>query len=372
MKPIFIPDYKNTIMNVTCSILKHYGYPTKYDTIPACDRLLEKNHRNVILILIDGLGKSIIDKYPSASANLRSDYVDTISSVFPPTTVAATSSVLTGEPPVVTGWLGWSQYLKEEDRSVVLFTNKDYYDDSVVFREHLANKYVPYENIYAKIKRAAPDVSTKEIFPAFREPHHDTFHKQCETIIDTIAEPGRHFVYTYWDKLDYNMHAEGPDSELIKATLGDIDEAYRYLIDNIPEDTIIILLADHSQVAVLPINLWEYPDLTDTFVHLPSIESRAAAFFIKNDMKVAFESLFTKYFGKYFILYRTEEVLAMNLFGYGEEHPLLREFLGDYLAIAIEEYHFRFKKDSFVMKGQHAGFLMEETLVPLIIHDKKR
>ena len=372
MKPIFIPDYKNTVMNVSCSILKHYGYPTKYDTILLCDRLLAKNYRNIVLILIDGLGESIIERYHDVTANLRRDHVDTISSVFPPTTAAATTAVLTGEPPVVTGWLGWSQYLKEEDRSVILFTNKDYYDDSISFSEHLADKYVPVEQIYSKIKKVAPDVKTKEIFPAFKEPLHDSFMKQCQTIIKTIDEPGRHFVYVYWDKLDYNMHAEGPASDLVKTTLAEIDNSYGYLTGNLPDDTIIILIADHSQVGVLPIDLSEYPDFTSTFLHWPSIESRATAFFIKGDQKPIFESLFVKYFGKHFILYRTEEVLGMHLFGYGAEHPRLREFLGDYLAVAIDEYHFRFRSDTFVMKGQHAGLLAEESLVPLIIHEKKR
>jgi predicted AlkP superfamily pyrophosphatase or phosphodiesterase len=372
MKPLFIPDYKHTIMNVSCSILKHYGYPVKYDSIALLDDKLEKNYQNIVLILIDALGKSIIDKYPSETTNLRKDYVDTVSSVFPPTTVAATTSVLTGEPPIRTGWLGWSQYIKEEDKSVILFTNKDYYDDDFVFTENIANKYVPITNIYAKIKEASPDVETKEIFPAFREPEHDSFHKQCETIIKIVSNPGRHFVYTYWDKLDYNMHQDGPESELIRKTVSDIDEAYHFLTENLPKDTIAIVIADHSQIGVLPINLFEYKDVIDTFAHEPSIESRAAAFFIKKGKESEFEDLFTKHFGRYFILYKPEEVLGMNLFGFGEEHPRLRGFLGDYLAIAIDNYHFRFRNESFVMKGQHAGFLAEETLVPLIVHEKRR
>ena len=127
-------------MNVSCSILKHYGYPTKYDTILLCDRLLAKNYRNIVLILIDGLGESIIERYHDVTANLRRDHVDTISSVFPPTTAAATTAVLTGEPPVVTGWLGWST-ISKEDRSVILFAAR-LYDDSISFFEHLADKYV--------------------------------------------------------------------------------------------------------------------------------------------------------------------------------------------------------------------------------------
>ena len=158
---------------------------------------------------------------------------------------------------------------------------------------------------------------------------------------------------------------------MIPDTLRAIDDAYGYLRDHLPQDSLVILIADHSQIAVSPLPICEREDLWNTLLHEPSIESRAAAFFVKPDQKELFEELFHKYYGSHFILYKAEEVLGMNLFGFGEEHPRLREFLGDYLALAIDNYNFQFRNSGFVMKGQHAGFLAEETLVPLIIYAKK-
>jgi len=60
----------------------------------------------------------------------------------------------------------------------------------------------------------------------------------------------------------------------------------------------------------------------------------------------------------------------MNLFGYTSEHPRFREFLGDYMAIAISDMYFVFFQTDFFMKGQHAGLTSEEMLVPLVVFSK--
>lgn len=371
MKPILFPDYKNSVLNVANSILKYYGCPVMHPSLITIDERLNRKFRNVILILVDALGDAILDKHPQESSHLKHDKVSTITSVFPPTTVAATTSVLTGLPPITTGWLGWMQYVKEEDKNVVFFTNKDYYNESTEFSYQVANKYVPIKQIYEIIEEHNPDVLTKEIFPAFRDPEHDSFLKEMQSVVKTCKEPGKHFVYAYWDKLDYTMHEVGPDAQETKDVLKLIDGGYLYLKENLPDNSIVFVIADHGQVAVSPIEIREYKDLWDTFSVAPSIESRATAFFIKPDRKTEFESLFLEYFRDKYVLYKSEDVLKMNLFGFGKKHPKIDEFIGDYLGIAIDNYYFKLNSGPFTMKGQHAGLLAEETVVPLIIFEKK-
>ncbi|MGE0003117.1 MAG: alkaline phosphatase family protein [Candidatus Izemoplasmatales bacterium] len=370
MYPIVFPNYQNSIMNVTASILRHYGVKTEIVGNPLLDQFLKKKHRNIVYILVDALGANMLDQHDILSVQLNKDRIGNITSVFPPTTVAATTSVLTGRPPIETGWLGWCQYVREVDKSVIFFLNKDYYSEKS-FDENLSDVVAPVTKIYELIEEAKPSVKTTEIFPAFREPRHDTFQKQCESIVALCDEPGEHFMYCYWDKLDTLMHEGGLSSPDVKAMLAEIDKAYKFLVDHVADDTLIVLLADHGQVDVCPIELRRYPDLWETFRHEPSVESRAAAFFIQEEKKEKFVELFNKYFRQYFILLPREEVLQMNLFGYGVKHPRLDEFLGDYMAIAIDHYYFKMSTDSFFMKGQHAGLLEGEMMVPLIVHSKK-
>lgn len=371
MYRIVFPDYQNSILNVTTSILKHYGVSSKYTTNATLDEILKKKYRNVVYILVDALGTEILKRHHQVSPELNKDCVQEITSVFPPTTVSATTSVLTGLPPITTGWFGWCQYVKELDKSVVFFLNRDYYNEATVFEENVASKIVSVKKIYEMIEEKNPSVKTMEIFPAFSQPHHDTFMKQCHTIFSTCEEAGEHFIYTYWDKLDTIMHDKGPGSIEVNNMVASIEAGYIYLKENLGEDTIVILIADHGQVGVCPIELRRYTDIWDTFIHEPSIESRAATFFIKDEKKDEFETLFLKYFREYFILLKKSDVIEMELFGPGISHERFDEFIGDYLAIAVDHYYFKMAEGPYFMRGQHAGLLEEEMMVPLIIHTKK-
>ena len=48
-----------------------------------------------------------------------------ITTVFPATTVAATTSMMTGLNPVETGMLGWDMYYKDIDKTITVFMNSE-------------------------------------------------------------------------------------------------------------------------------------------------------------------------------------------------------------------------------------------------------
>lgn len=371
MKPIVFPNYQQSILSLSNSLLAHYGAKTHHATLPIVDEFLKKGYRNVLLVLIDGLGQANLDRLSDPHSVLREHRIGTINSVFPPTTVAATTAIMSGKAPIETGWLGWCQYVAELDKSVVFFTNKDYFNDDTVFDHPVAARHVPYVSIYEQIEAASPDVRTHEIFPAFRTPQNDTFVKQVEAVLAATKEPGRHFAYVYWDQLDSLMHEFGPGSVEVKRQLDQIEEGVALLNEQIGEDTIVLLTADHGQVDVCPIDLTKYTALWDTFAHEPSIESRATSFFVKPGLEPHFESLFKLFFRDYFVLYKKEDVLQMELFGPGTAHPKISEFLGQYLAIAIDSYYFKTNRGRFEMKGQHAGLCADEMLVPLVVLRKR-
>ena len=61
MKNIFFPDYNNSILNFSCSILKHFKIHTKHNSLPEIDNILTKQFQNVVVILLDGLGINILE-----------------------------------------------------------------------------------------------------------------------------------------------------------------------------------------------------------------------------------------------------------------------------------------------------------------------
>ena len=115
----------------------------------------------------------------------------------------------------------------------------------------------------------------------------------------------------------------------------------------------------------------DYPEIMDCLVRMPSIEPRALNLFIKEERKAEFPKLFEEAFGDKFWLLTKEEVLEKKLFGPGTEHPLFREMLGDFLAIAISDTSlFNTHLEARLMPGGHAGLSEEELRIPLIVVEK--
>ena len=162
------------------------------------------------------------------------------------------------------------------------------------------------------------------------------------------------------------MHEEGTCTPHIKKILNDISKTL-HKIQRKTNNTIAFVSADHSQVDVIPIALYTYYDLLDCLYAPYSCDSRTAFFFVKDDKKEEFERLFNLYFiGKY-KLFKKQEVIDNHIFGYGEEHPMFKKIIGDYVAVAIDKYFFLQTAEYPLFKGHHAGALKEEAIIPLIV-----
>ncbi|MFW5888899.1 MAG: alkaline phosphatase family protein [Bacillota bacterium] len=364
-KNIIFPDYDRSLLSITTSILKHYNIESEYKSLPYLDSLLTNNYRNVIFVLVDALGTEIINKHSDKASFLKNNLRDSLTTVFPSTTTSATTTALTGIPPVVSGWVGWQQFIKEEKRHVVFFMNKDYYDDEHEFAYNVADKFVKTKTIYEKIKLANMEVNTSEIFPKFKQKNHETINDQVTTCLKTIDNDKRNFIYMYWDQVDSKLHDYGTKSKEVADEINQVNQAIKRLFNQASKDSLIIVTADHGQIDIEPIKLFEYEDITQMLKEKPAIEARATAFYVKDEYKEDFPKVFNKHFYDKFVLYKSEDLLNMNLFGYGKIHPKLKEFLGDYFSIAIDKYAFNLlnKKPH---KATHAGIVKDEMLIPLI------
>ena len=59
---IVMPNYNHCILNTITSILKYYNVETQHESLESLDRILEKRYKNVILLVLDGLGEQILNK----------------------------------------------------------------------------------------------------------------------------------------------------------------------------------------------------------------------------------------------------------------------------------------------------------------------
>lgn len=366
---IIKPDFENSIMNVSNSFLKHYNIKTNYPGIKELDDLLVNNFDHIIYILLDGMGINVIKEHLSKEDALRKHVTKEITSVFPPTTVAATNSVLSGLPPISTGYLGWVQYFKDEDTDMAVFLNKDFYTNKeydLVFRD----KYLAYENIVSQIHRHNPTIITNQFFPGFID-GSDTksFKDEIDKVLLVTHNTDQSFNYLYWTQPDLTEHEFGTKSQEVKTVVQDINKDFEELLKNLPDNTLVTVIADHGLVDVEEINLFDYSTLVNMLTRKPSIEPRAINFFVKEEFIHQFKDEFNKNFQGKYVLLSKEEIYKSNTFGEGQKHKLIDMFIGDYLGIAVDKYMFTLSGEK-KYKAHHAGLTEDEMMVPLIIYTK--
>ena len=117
-------DYNKCLTNLASSISKYFGIEPFHNTLDSLDDALSSNPKNVVLILCDGMGYNILNRTLDKDSFLVSHIKEPISSVFPPTTTAATTSVMTGLNPNEHCWLGWEIYIKDVNNVVIMYQNK--------------------------------------------------------------------------------------------------------------------------------------------------------------------------------------------------------------------------------------------------------
>ena len=89
---VFLPQYKNSILSLSNTILKYYGVASSFTGLASVQQRLKKRPKNIVLWILDGLGVDLLSNTIAATSFLRQHVIQTLSSVFPPTTAAATTT----------------------------------------------------------------------------------------------------------------------------------------------------------------------------------------------------------------------------------------------------------------------------------------
>jgi len=354
------PEYGNSIANLACSILRYYGVQPPNPTLLQADELLQKEYKNVVLILLDGMGMKTLEKEVSFDGFFRKNLRCSYSSTFPPTTVAATTAVMSGLYPNQSAWLGWTGYFEALDRNVVYFLNKDYDTGEKIEGLNVAQTYVPFVNIREPLEAAG--IHTHWL-TSWNSSACKTYGGMCGEIKRLSESEGRQFIYAYWEEPDNTMHKKGVHTAETHKLLKTLEIETEQLAASL-QDALLIVTADHGLIDSNTTLLSKDEEIMSCLVRKPSIESRAMNLFVKEDHKERFEQLLRKRYGEHYQLLPMEEVKKRQLFGCGQDHPRLPGMLGHYLAIATDEVTLRMKDKKYI--GEHGGMTAEEMIIPLI------
>ena len=354
------PDYENCIANLPNSVLKAFGVRPVGASLPLMDGLLQTPHRNTIVLLLDGMGMSILERCLPRSGLFRSHLAGTYRSVFLSTTVAATTSVLSGLQPCEHSWLGWDCYYPQLGKNVTVFLNTLQGTEEQAAPFNVAGTFTPYESVPEKIRKNGGDA---RVIAPFLPPRPRSIEELCACIRKACAEPGRKYIYAYCDQPDGLLHREGCGSETVRGALAHIEAVIGAMAEEL-EDALLVITADHGHIDTEYAVLQDYPRICDCLVRLPSLEPRVLNLFVKEGKTEQLENEFRKEFGSRFLLMPTEEALEKNLFGTGRRHPLFRSMLGDRLAIATDNLSIYFNQERW--RSMHGSVTEEEMMIPLI------
>jgi hypothetical protein len=367
---LVFPDYSHSILNLAVSVLRSYGCPSHHPSLPLLDLKLAEPWSKRIFLILDGMGDAFVRSQLAETGFFRTHQADTLTSVYPCTTTAATTSMLSGLSPAEHGWLGWSPWFREYGRIIDVFINRDSLSGQEILPA--AGELMPFEDLTRQIYAATRgQVGLHQIQPNFAVDGVDTFDQMIERMRGYVALPGPQLILAYWHQPDSLMHMYGPGSQTVQKEVLAYEKQLEDLMNEI-SDTLLVVSADHGQVPVTrEVYLDDYPDILDCLVLPPTLETRAVSFFTKQHRRNEFRQRFQAAFGDCYRLLEREEGLALSLFGPGRPHRKTDDFLGDFLACATGEviirYHGRFDRTHQVFHGHHAGLCADEMRVPLIL-----
>lgn len=320
-------NYNECITNLACSIQEYFGIENRHNTLSYVDDILrEKNPDNVVLILFDGMGSRILNRVLEGNSFLIKNRYKEITTVFPATTVAATTAIRTGLNPVESGMLGWNMYYNKLDKTITTFFGYEKGDKE----EKILQDAVKYRKENMKEKTIVDQINEKNIFKAYElmpfgeDPYND-IEDMFSKIENICKKEGRKYIYAYDVEPDSSMHQTGSDSNIVKDLIRKRNDMVEKLYNNLKgTNTVIFVIADHGHMNVENIFLKDYPEIKEMLLRTTSLEQRAVNMFVKEEYKEKFKQVFNNEFEDDFYLCSKEELLLDKLFGDGIENPIFR------------------------------------------------
>lgn len=381
-----LPDYKGgSIVNLMSSLILSFGgeakaYPPLYDL----DLELLRQSKNVILLIIDGLGYDYLKQYGSGSV-LHEHLTGHMTSVFPSTTATAVTTFMTGAAPQQHGLTGWFTYLKELGCISAVIPFRPRYGGST-FGSLDINAVSLYGNIpvFDRI-----DVNSYVIAPEwivhsdFNVAHsgrahrrgYNTLNEFFDIITKTVNEDKeRKYLYAYWPDFDRYSHEFGNASDETAKHFSELDEAFGQFLKRLSgTGTTLIVTADHGFIDTDPdtiIEMADHPVLSNMLTLPLCGEPRVAYCYIHPDKGDQFKEYVENELSEITTLHESKQLVAQNYFGMGAPHPRLLERIGHYTLIMKQNYVLKDwleGEQRHVHIGVHGGVSSEEMLVPLII-----
>ena len=390
------------IANVAPAILRAFGIE---DPHPGLDeavlpRALVDGARRIVCLVVDALGwgqlLDELERQPDLSLGelIGRDGASFVplTSVFPSTTVAATTTLNTGAQPAEHGVLGYTLWLQELG-AVSEMIRFGPYAGPWSYTEVGVDPagFQPARPIFGRLRDEAGVASYMVNLGEYRRSPlslmqsggaeyvaYQNFAGLVRNIRQLLErpQPERMLIGAYYGTLDATCHVYGTGTPQHAAEVTSISALLGHeLFARVRQpETLFLLLADHGHINCTPertIDLVEeHPALLHDLAVAPTGEGRARYLHVRHGRREAVRDYVGEHFGAISTLLSSEEALARGLFGTVPPTQRARERIGDFVLLPHDNWYFHHYPTERLKHlptiGRHGGLSPEEMLVPLL------
>ena len=332
------------------------------------DHLQFGEFERAIVIVIDGLGYEQLHQHKAIAPVLAAADRGPITTVFPTTTPTALTSLGTGLSPGSHGLigatfrlddqifapLGWGQ----EPPATVIQPEPTCWERAAAAGVHVA-VVSPRLYEYGGLTGSA--------FRGGRYVGADAFGERVAEIYREVRNGTRSLVYGYWEGLDKVGHVHGVDSPHYRAELAIVDQFVAALTADLPEDTVLIVTADHGMVDC---DVAIEVDGSDLMVDVTMLagEPRMRQIYAQSGSSGAVLQRWRERLADQAEVVLRDDAIDQGWFG--DVANDFRNRIGDVLALAVPGVRLvANSRDSILssLRGQHGALSDAELFVPLAV-----
>lgn len=381
MSPPILPNYADgSLVNLMASIVEAEGGAARHRSLAALRPAELSAARNVVLLIIDGLGDNYLRRRGAGGA-LCAERRCAITSVFPSTTASAITTSYTGCTPLEHGLTGWFCYFGEAGCVGAPLPFMSRGDQLSLTRRGVTPQGIfAAPPLFGSLQVQSFVVTTRDIVDSSYNERYCAGAQRCAYeqahelpgAIERIVKSGvqRKFIYAYWPEYDRTSHRYGSQSPEAFDQLGKIDAAFGSLLSRLSgTDTIVVATADHGFIDVAPEESLELPPQLAELLRFPLCGERRVAYcHVRSEEE--FVARAQDWLGGRADVRPSRELAQEGWFGGGAPHPRFAERIGDVTLMMRDRYAVKdwiAGEPRHLHIGNHGGTSEDEMMIPLIV-----
>lgn len=337
--------------------------------------------RRAVVVLVDGLGYDLLRQRSGHAPFLRR-LLPTARRVpcgFPSTTATSMGSFGTGLPPGVHGLVGFQVLDPATDR---LVNELSWEDGPDPFR------WQPHDTVFQKAESSG--VSVTRVGPGYfdgsgltnaalrggRFAAASSLSDRVDATVAALRASARSLVYLYWGELDKIGHVHGCESWQWGDELESIDRSLAALADRVPDDTLVLVTADHGMVDVPfedRLDLAHEPELMRGVRHLAG-EARSLQLHLEAGEGAPVEAVWRQLVGGRSTILTREQAIDEGWFGQvrSEVVPRIGELIVNMDPGFAVVHSGLMRPEVLRLLGLHGSTSEAELAVPVVVVPPRR